>query len=45
MQDLGKDVYDLYAEDEEEDALPPPMLLSPAKHLVLNINVGGTVSF
>ncbi|XP_077352736.1 potassium voltage-gated channel subfamily V member 2 [Festucalex cinctus] len=44
MQDLGRDVYDLYAEDEEEeDASPPCMLLSPAKHFNLNINVGGTV--
>ncbi|XP_061656410.1 potassium voltage-gated channel subfamily V member 2 [Syngnathoides biaculeatus] len=44
MENLGKDVYDLYAEDEEEeDALPPRILLSPTKHFKLNINVGGTV--
>nr|XP_061800169.1 potassium voltage-gated channel subfamily V member 2-like [Nerophis lumbriciformis] len=43
MQDLGKDIYDLYAEDEEEDASPPHVLLSPAKHFTLNINVGGTL--
>ncbi|XP_037122309.1 potassium voltage-gated channel subfamily V member 2-like [Syngnathus acus] len=43
MQELGKDVYDLYAEDEEEDASPPHTLLSPSEHFTLNINVGGTV--
>nr|XP_061836790.1 potassium voltage-gated channel subfamily V member 2-like [Nerophis lumbriciformis]XP_061836791.1 potassium voltage-gated channel subfamily V member 2-like [Nerophis lumbriciformis]XP_061836792.1 potassium voltage-gated channel subfamily V member 2-like [Nerophis lumbriciformis] len=45
MQDLGTDLYDLYAEDdeEEEDTSLTRMLLSPAKHFTLNINVGGTV--
>ncbi|XP_054613027.1 potassium voltage-gated channel subfamily V member 2 [Dunckerocampus dactyliophorus] len=43
MQDLGRDIYDLYAEDEEDDASPTRMLLSPAKDFTLNINVGGTV--
>ncbi|XP_061733143.1 potassium voltage-gated channel subfamily V member 2 isoform X2 [Nerophis ophidion] len=45
MQDLGRDMYDLYAEDdeEEEDASLTGMLPSPAKHFTLNINVGGTV--
>lgn len=48
-QDLCRDIYDLYAEYEEEvvqDQFPvsPHLLLSPAKHQNLNINVGGTVS-
>ncbi|XP_042365932.1 potassium voltage-gated channel subfamily V member 2 [Plectropomus leopardus] len=49
MQDLGRDIYDLYAEyenEEEEDRLPVSpsrVLLSPTKHFTLNINVGGTV--
>ncbi|KAM9841108.1 potassium voltage-gated channel subfamily V member 2-like [Aulostomus maculatus] len=49
MQDLSRDIYDLYAEyeDEGEDdgRLAPPshLVVSPAKHLILNINVGGTV--
>lgn len=49
MKDLCRDIYDLYAEDEEEEedrlsAPPSHLLFSPAKHLTLNINVGGTVS-
>lgn len=48
LQDLGRDIYDIYAEYEDEDefgspASPARLLLSPSKHLVLNINVGGTV--
>ncbi|KAL4005060.1 hypothetical protein ACER0C_004773 [Sarotherodon galilaeus] len=49
MQDLGRDIYDIYAEyenEEVEDRLPvsPSRLLnSPTKHFILNINVGGTV--
>ncbi|XP_077593896.1 potassium voltage-gated channel subfamily V member 2 [Stigmatopora nigra] len=44
MQDLAKDVYDLYAEDEEEEDISLPRLLhTPAKHIILNINVGGTL--
>ncbi|KAM4528153.1 potassium voltage-gated channel subfamily V member 2 [Odontesthes bonariensis] len=49
MQDLSRDIYDLYAEyerEEEEDRLPVSpsrVLRSPTKHLNLNINVGGTV--
>ncbi|KAM8743968.1 potassium voltage-gated channel subfamily V member 2 [Acanthopagrus schlegelii] len=48
MQDLCRDIYDLYAEyedEEEEDRLTAStsqLLLSPTKHLTLNINVGGT---
>lgn len=48
-QDLCRDIYDLYAEYEEEEVqdqfpVSPRLLRSPAKHLNLNINVGGTVS-
>ncbi|XP_078128196.1 potassium voltage-gated channel subfamily V member 2 [Sander vitreus] len=49
MQDLSRDIYDIYAEyeiEEEEDRLPVSsshLLLSPTKHFTLNINVGGTV--
>lgn len=48
-QELCRDIYDLYAEYEEEEVqdrfpVSPHLLLSPAKHLNLNINVGGTVS-
>ncbi|XP_072228659.1 potassium voltage-gated channel subfamily V member 2 [Leuresthes tenuis] len=49
MQDLSRDIYDLYAEyerEEVEDRLPVSpsrVLRSPTKHLTLNINVGGTV--
>ncbi|XP_037607885.1 potassium voltage-gated channel subfamily V member 2 [Sebastes umbrosus] len=51
MQDLGRDIYDLYAEYEnegEEDRLPVSpshLLLSPTKHFSLNINVGGSVYY
>ncbi|XP_070707120.1 potassium voltage-gated channel subfamily V member 2 [Pempheris klunzingeri] len=54
MQDLGRDIYDIYAEyedeneEEEEDSLlvsPSRLLLSPTKHFALNINVGGTVYY
>ncbi|XP_061589479.1 potassium voltage-gated channel subfamily V member 2 isoform X1 [Cololabis saira] len=49
MQDLSRDIYDLYAEyerEEVEDRLPgsPSRILrSPTRHLTLNINVGGMV--
>ncbi|XP_042251879.1 potassium voltage-gated channel subfamily V member 2 [Thunnus albacares] len=49
MQDLSKDIYDLYAEDEDEEeddrfaVSPSRLALSPTKHFTLNINVGGTV--
>lgn len=48
-QDVCRDIYDLYAEYEEEEVqdrfpVAPHLLLSPARHLNLNINVGGTVS-
>uniref|UniRef100_A0A3P9Q4I6 Potassium voltage-gated channel modifier subfamily V member 2 n=1 Tax=Poecilia reticulata TaxID=8081 RepID=A0A3P9Q4I6_POERE len=49
MQDLSRDIYDLYAEyerEEVEDRLPVSpsrVLMSPTKHLTLNINVGGTI--
>ncbi|KAK5851671.1 hypothetical protein PBY51_023208 [Eleginops maclovinus] len=51
MQELGRDIYDLYAEygtdeEEEDNQLPVSssrILLSPSKHFTLNINVGGTV--
>lgn len=48
-QDLRRDIYDLYAEYEDEEVqdrfpVSPRLLLSPAKHLQLNLNVGGTVS-
>ncbi|XP_054469067.1 potassium voltage-gated channel subfamily V member 2 [Anoplopoma fimbria] len=51
MQDLGRDIYDIYAEyenEEEEDRLPVSqscLLLSPTKQFTLNINVGGTVYY
>ncbi|XP_040053055.1 potassium voltage-gated channel subfamily V member 2 [Gasterosteus aculeatus] len=51
MQDLGRDIYDMYAEyesEELEDQLPVSpsrLLLSPQKHFTLNINVGGTVYY
>lgn len=49
VKDLGRDIYDLYAEyaEEEEDpfaASPSRLLLPPDKQLILNINVGGTVT-
>lgn len=49
MKELCRDIYDLYAEYEDEEVqdqfpVSPCLLLSPAKHLNLNINVGGTVS-
>lgn len=50
MKDLCRDIYDLYAEyedEEEEDRLTvstSQLLLSPTKHLILNINVGGRVT-
>lgn len=50
VKDLGRDIYDLYAEyeyEEEEDRFPVSpshLLLSPTKHFTLNINVGGTVT-
>lgn len=50
LKDLGRDIYDIYAEyenEEVEDRLPvsPSRLLnSPTKHFILNINVGGTVT-
>ncbi len=50
MQDLGRDIYDLYAEYEDEEkedpfpGSPSRLLLSPVKHLTLNINVGGMVT-
>uniref|UniRef100_A0A672Z0T5 Potassium voltage-gated channel subfamily V member 2 n=1 Tax=Sphaeramia orbicularis TaxID=375764 RepID=A0A672Z0T5_9TELE len=48
LQDLTRDIYDIYAEyehEEDEDQFPvsPCRLLSPTKHFILNINVGGTV--
>ncbi|MEQ2206409.1 hypothetical protein XENOCAPTIV_028973 [Xenoophorus captivus] len=49
LSDLSRDIYDLYAEyerEEVEDRLPVSpshVLVSPTKHLTLNINVGGTV--
>lgn len=51
VKDLGRDIYDMYAEyesEELEDQLPVSpsrLLLSPQKHFTLNINVGGTVTF
>lgn len=50
VKDLGRDIYDLYAEygdeEEEEQFLVSPSRLqrSPTKHFTLNINVGGTVT-
>ncbi|XP_011480441.1 potassium voltage-gated channel subfamily V member 2-like [Oryzias latipes] len=49
MQDLSRDIYDLYAEYEREEVddrlpvSPSRILRSPTKHLNLNINVGGTL--
>ncbi|XP_062334146.1 potassium voltage-gated channel subfamily V member 2 [Osmerus eperlanus] len=47
MQELSKDIYDIYAEyeDEEEDGVlaSPRMPCSPSKNYMLNINVGGKV--
>ncbi|XP_016411774.1 potassium voltage-gated channel subfamily V member 2-like [Sinocyclocheilus rhinocerous] len=47
MQELSKDIYDIYAEydDEEEDRLmsTPSKLSSLTKNYMLNINVGGKV--
>ena len=50
VKELGRDIYDMYAEyesEDEEDRLPVTsshFLLSPTKHFNLNINVGGTVT-
>lgn len=43
-QDVCRNIYDLYDEEEEEEEEAPHLLPSPARHLNLNINVGGTVS-
>ncbi|KAG5261801.1 hypothetical protein AALO_G00288550 [Alosa alosa] len=48
MTELSKDIYDIYAEYEDEDddkimAMTPMRLASPAKNYMLNINVGGKV--
>lgn len=47
MQELSKDIYDIYAEyeDDEEERLMSThsKLSSPAKNYMLNINVGGKV--
>lgn len=47
MQELSKDIYDIYAEyeDDEEERLlsTPSKLSSPTKNYMLNINVGGKV--
>ncbi|KAL1266980.1 hypothetical protein QQF64_002655 [Cirrhinus molitorella] len=47
MQELSKDIYDIYAEyeDDEEDRLmsTSAKLSSPTKNYMLNINVGGKV--
>uniref|UniRef100_A0A8C5GRJ4 Potassium voltage-gated channel subfamily V member 2 n=1 Tax=Gouania willdenowi TaxID=441366 RepID=A0A8C5GRJ4_GOUWI len=49
MQDLDRDIYDLYAEYEDEEVedhlpvSPSCLLLSHTKHFTLNINVGGTL--
>nr|XP_023664100.1 potassium voltage-gated channel subfamily V member 2 [Paramormyrops kingsleyae] len=45
MQDLSRDCYNLYdEEDEDEDCKPVGSTLgSPSKNYVLNINVGGKV--
>ncbi|KAG9335737.1 hypothetical protein JZ751_004273 [Albula glossodonta] len=47
MQELSRDIYDLYAEDEEEEderlPMTPIKLSSPSKNYMLNINVGGKV--
>ncbi|KAM6984681.1 potassium voltage-gated channel subfamily V member 2 [Aplochiton taeniatus] len=44
MQELSKGIYDVYAEDEEEDKLqtsPFRLLSFPSNNHMLNINVGG----
>ncbi|KAG9337931.1 hypothetical protein JZ751_027424 [Albula glossodonta] len=43
MEDLSRDIYDIYAEyeDEGKPSTPPCRLPSPTKNYVLNINVGG----
>ncbi|KAL4617252.1 potassium voltage-gated channel subfamily V member 2-like [Arapaima gigas] len=43
MQELTQDIYDIYAEDEDYDEKPSPVmgLGSPSKNYMLNINVGG----
>ncbi|KAJ8393948.1 hypothetical protein AAFF_G00054810 [Aldrovandia affinis] len=47
MQDLSRDIYDIYAEYEDEEdeglALTPLRLDFPSKDYMLNINVGGKV--
>ncbi|KAG1971064.1 potassium voltage-gated channel subfamily V member 2 [Pimephales promelas] len=46
MQELSRDIYDIYAEyedDEEERLLSTPSKLSTQKNYMLNINVGGKV--
>ncbi|KAJ8397105.1 hypothetical protein AAFF_G00009590 [Aldrovandia affinis] len=43
MEDLSRDIYDIYAEYEDEATPPTPpcRLASPVKNYMLNINVGG----
>ncbi|KAK7120160.1 hypothetical protein R3I94_020243 [Phoxinus phoxinus] len=47
MQELSKDIYDIYAEyeDDEDERLlsTPSKLSSPNKNYMLNINVGGKI--
>ncbi|KPP69095.1 potassium voltage-gated channel subfamily V member 2-like [Scleropages formosus] len=41
MQELKRDIYDLYADDLEEEEEKFPVFNSAAKNHVLNLNVGG----
>ncbi|KAG7476651.1 hypothetical protein MATL_G00085290 [Megalops atlanticus] len=47
MQDLSVDIYDIFAEDDDEDEKmpmsPSRLMSSPPKNYMLNINVGGKV--
>ncbi|KAG5841497.1 hypothetical protein ANANG_G00200140 [Anguilla anguilla] len=43
MEDVSRDIYDIYAEYEEEENQSPFRLSLPAKNYMLNLNVGGKV--
>ncbi|XP_061102934.1 potassium voltage-gated channel subfamily V member 2-like [Conger conger] len=43
MEDVTRDIYDIYAEYGEEENQSPTRFPSPAKNYMLNINVGGKV--
>ncbi|KAJ8285313.1 hypothetical protein GJAV_G00025430 [Gymnothorax javanicus] len=41
MEDMSRDIYDIYAEYAEEESQSPVRFPLPAKNYMLNLNVGG----